>query len=168
MTSYPLVNRTLATFRKAEFGFLGVRVITCTQTPRLCGQSANAGDLDFTAIFFRPFRTSWLIVGIQKIRLNPWFGAKKSRKRGSKAFSRLTRGSVDYIIIPRRRKRFLAHFAPGDGVISPHHRLSGSAAALSSSKRVAFRRNRPSGSGSVKLDQIFLLLTSFLSCEGSD
>jgi hypothetical protein len=64
ITSYPLVKRTLATFRSAEFGFFGVRVITCTQTPRRWGQSARAGDFDFTAIFLRPFLTSWLIVGM--------------------------------------------------------------------------------------------------------
>jgi hypothetical protein len=61
----------LATFRKAEFGFLGVRVMTCTQTPRRCGQSARAGDFDFTVIFLRPFRTSWLIVGIENYPVTP-------------------------------------------------------------------------------------------------
>src|SRR5271165_2836685 len=66
MTSYPLVKRTFATFRNAEFGFFGVRVITCTQTPRRCGQSARAGDFDFTTTFLRPFLTSWLIVGIKQ------------------------------------------------------------------------------------------------------
>lgn len=30
----PLVNLTLATLRKAEFGFFGVVVYTLTQTPR--------------------------------------------------------------------------------------------------------------------------------------
>jgi hypothetical protein len=44
--------------RKAEFGFLGVRVITCTHTPRLCGQPTSAGDFDFTDTFRRPFRIS--------------------------------------------------------------------------------------------------------------
>jgi hypothetical protein len=33
-----------------------VRVITCTHTPRRCGQSASAGDFDFTDTFRRPFR----------------------------------------------------------------------------------------------------------------
>src|SRR5579862_219940 len=66
MTSCPFVRRTLATLRNAEFGFFGVRVITCTQTPRRCGQFASAGDFDFTVAFLRPFRTSWLIVGILK------------------------------------------------------------------------------------------------------
>jgi hypothetical protein len=50
--------------RNAEFGFLGVRVMTCTHTPRRCGQLTSAGDLDFTVTFLRPFRTSWLIVGM--------------------------------------------------------------------------------------------------------
>jgi len=38
-----LVRRTLATFLKAEFGFLGVVVNTLTQTPRLNGDAENTG-----------------------------------------------------------------------------------------------------------------------------
>ena len=34
----PLVSRTLATLRRAEFGFLGVCVLTRMQTPRFCGE----------------------------------------------------------------------------------------------------------------------------------
>jgi hypothetical protein len=64
ITSYPFVNRTLATFRIAEFGFLGVRVITCKQTPRRNGAFSRAGDLLLYFNLFRPLRTSWLIVGI--------------------------------------------------------------------------------------------------------
>src|SRR5271156_6742168 len=67
MTSWPLVRRTLATLRKAEFGFLGVRVMTCTQTPRRCGAPLSAGDFVLTTTLRRPLRTNWLIVGI------PWF-----------------------------------------------------------------------------------------------
>jgi hypothetical protein len=44
--------------RKAEFGFFGVRVITCTHTPRRCGQFVSAGDFDFTDTLRRPFRIS--------------------------------------------------------------------------------------------------------------
>lgn len=57
----PLVNRTRAIFRKAEFGFLGVVVDTLMQTPRLKGLLWNvlrfltvlmeyvmAGDFDLT------------------------------------------------------------------------------------------------------------------------
>src|SRR5271154_4419443 len=64
MTSWPLVRRTLATLRKAEFGFLGVRVMTCTQTPRRCGAPLSAGDFVLTTTLRRPLRTNWLIVGI--------------------------------------------------------------------------------------------------------
>src|SRR5208282_744443 len=64
MTSCPLVRRTFATLRKAEFGFLGVRVMTCTQTPRRCGAPLSAGDFVLTTTLRRPLRTNWLIVGI--------------------------------------------------------------------------------------------------------
>src|SRR5207342_2774030 len=43
-TSKPLVRRTLATLRRAEFGFFGVVVYTRVHTPRRCGQLASAGD----------------------------------------------------------------------------------------------------------------------------
>jgi hypothetical protein len=58
MTSYPLVNRTFATFRIAEFGFFGVRVITCKHTPRRNGQRFNAGAFDLKRSFCLPFRTN--------------------------------------------------------------------------------------------------------------
>src|SRR6266516_736586 len=62
-TSIPFVRRTRATFRRAEFGFLGVCVITRVQTPRRCGAPCSAGVLvrDFGAV--RPFLTSWFTVG---------------------------------------------------------------------------------------------------------
>src|SRR5437763_11855442 len=63
VTSIPLVNRTRATLRKAEFGFLGVDVYTRVQTPRFCGQLCKAGLAVFHAGAFRPFLTSWLNVG---------------------------------------------------------------------------------------------------------
>ena len=43
VTSIPFVSRTRATFRSAEFGFLGVEVYTRVQTPRFCGQLFSAG-----------------------------------------------------------------------------------------------------------------------------
>jgi hypothetical protein len=55
----------LATFRMAEFGFFGVRVYTCRQTPRLNGQFSSARDADLFFTLARPLRTSWLIVGIK-------------------------------------------------------------------------------------------------------
>ena len=39
----PLVKRTLAIFRRAEFGFLGVVVETFVQTPRLKGAGKKTG-----------------------------------------------------------------------------------------------------------------------------
>src|SRR4051794_13669315 len=64
MTSKPLVRRTLATLRSAEFGFFGVVVYTRVHTPRRCGQFCIAGDLDLTTSTSRPWRTSWLMVGM--------------------------------------------------------------------------------------------------------
>jgi hypothetical protein len=51
VTSTPLLSRTLATFRRAELGFLGVVVRTCVQTPRFCGLPLAA----------RVLRRSWLL-----------------------------------------------------------------------------------------------------------
>ena len=64
VTSRPLVKRTRATLRKAEFGFFGVLVITWRHTPRRCGHFVSAGDLDLETGWTRPLRTSWLMVGI--------------------------------------------------------------------------------------------------------
>src|SRR5215510_5399285 len=63
VTSIPLVSRTRATLRSAEFGFLGVEVYTRVQTPRFCGQLSSAGLEVFQRGGFRPIRTSWLNVG---------------------------------------------------------------------------------------------------------
>jgi hypothetical protein len=63
VTSIPFVSRTRATFRSAEFGFLGVEVYTRVQTPRFCGQLLSAGLDVFQRGGFRPLRTSWLNVG---------------------------------------------------------------------------------------------------------
>src|SRR5213078_870726 len=43
VTSIPLVKRTRATLRNAEFGFFGVCVYTRVHTPRFCGHDCNAG-----------------------------------------------------------------------------------------------------------------------------
>src|ERR1044072_422481 len=59
----PLVSRTRATLRSAEFGFFGVCVNTRTHTPRFCGLDCNAGLLVLLSTFSRPWRTHWLIVG---------------------------------------------------------------------------------------------------------
>src|SRR5216684_7209789 len=60
----PLVRRTRATLRRAEFGFFGVEVYTRVQTPRFCGLDCSAGDFVLYATLSRPALTSWLIVGI--------------------------------------------------------------------------------------------------------
>src|SRR6185369_16573448 len=60
----PLVSRTRATLRSAEFGFFGVCVNTRTHTPRFCGLLCRAGLFVLLSTASRPFRTSWLIVGI--------------------------------------------------------------------------------------------------------
>src|SRR5581483_6104830 len=77
MTSLPFVRRTFATLRMAEFGFLGVRVMTCTHTPRRKGLPDRAGDLDLVRTLRRPLRTSWLMVGIR--------GESEMRRKGKDA-----------------------------------------------------------------------------------
>src|SRR5438552_17377725 len=64
VTSRPLVRRTRATLRRAEFGFFGVVVYTRMQTPRFWGHACIAGVLDFLRTASRPIRTSWLMVGM--------------------------------------------------------------------------------------------------------
>src|SRR5262249_461416 len=59
----PLVRRTRATLRRAEFGFFGVFGYTRVQTPRRCGAPFNAGALAFCGLDWRPFRTSCWMVG---------------------------------------------------------------------------------------------------------
>src|SRR5450631_1048904 len=63
MISKPLVRRTFATLRSAEFGFFGVVVYTRVHTPRRCGLPLSAGVLVLVTLSWRPLRTSWLIVG---------------------------------------------------------------------------------------------------------
>src|SRR5688500_9303664 len=75
VTSIPLVSRTRATLRSAEFGFFGVVVYTRVQTPRRCGAATfflrplpdfRPGVASFFVFGFRPFRTSWEVVGIRR------------------------------------------------------------------------------------------------------
>lgn len=75
----PLVSRTRAIFRTAEFGFFGVVVVTFVHTPRLNGDGWNTGRFFivlklrvkatvFERFFgvFLPRRDNWLIVAIQR------------------------------------------------------------------------------------------------------
>src|ERR1044071_10451120 len=66
ITSTLLVRRTFATLRSAEFGFLGVVVYTRVHTPRRNGFALSAGDLSLVSADRRPWRMSWLIVGIRE------------------------------------------------------------------------------------------------------
>src|SRR5437762_8354729 len=65
VTSIWLVNRTRATFRSAEFGFLGVVVYTRVHTPRRCGLPFSAGVLVLPVFAWRPLRTNCWMVGIR-------------------------------------------------------------------------------------------------------
>lgn len=73
----PLVKRTRAILRIAELGFLGVLVVTLTQTPRLKGAGKKLGlffivlkvrvkaiDFDLCLNLFLEDLVSWLIVGM--------------------------------------------------------------------------------------------------------
>ena len=69
VTSNPFDNLTLATFRNAELGFLGVVVYTLVHIPRRWGQAMSAGDLVRRFFGRRLDLTNWLKVG----NLNtPW------------------------------------------------------------------------------------------------
>src|SRR4030042_2770307 len=84
--SMPLVSRTRAPLRSAEFGFLGVCVRTCGHTPRFWGDplatvlrrcfivfrlNCSAGAFVLAFFAFRPLRTSWLIVGTLCLQMGP-------------------------------------------------------------------------------------------------
>src|SRR5450432_382783 len=66
----PLVSRTRATLRSAEFGFFGVVVYTRVQTPRRWGAPLSAGVLPLAGFDSRPFRTSCWIVGTKHLSGN--------------------------------------------------------------------------------------------------
>src|SRR3954463_13741461 len=70
--------RTRATFRSAEFGFLGVVVYTRVHTPRRWGAATfflrplpdfRPGVESFFGLGLRPLRMSWLVVGIRRVML---------------------------------------------------------------------------------------------------
>src|SRR3954468_22146438 len=61
--SIPLVSRTRATLRRAEFGFFGVLVYTRVQTPRRWGAPLRAGVLPLVGLSWRPLRTNCWMVG---------------------------------------------------------------------------------------------------------
>src|SRR4249919_275241 len=74
----PLVSRTRATLRRAEFGFFGVVVYTRVHTPRRCGAATfflrplpdfRPGVASFFFGAVRPLRINWLVVGMRKRRV---------------------------------------------------------------------------------------------------
>src|SRR5215471_3742021 len=79
VTSMPVVSRTRATLRSAEFGFFGVWVKTRVQTPRRWGDPWSAGVFDFSGLVTRPLRTSCWMVG--NVLLEPLLGAVRARSQ---------------------------------------------------------------------------------------
>jgi len=88
VTSIPLVSRTRATLRSAEFGFFGVVVYTRVHTPRRWGAATRRlrALADFrpgVASFFlgalRPLRTSCEVVGMRGGMLAGRFGPPGAR-----------------------------------------------------------------------------------------
>src|SRR3954452_19936775 len=69
----PLVRRTRATLRRAEFGFLGVFVYTRVHTPRRWGAPFRAAVLPLAGFDSRPLRTSCWMVGTGVLQ-NRWNG----------------------------------------------------------------------------------------------
>src|SRR5438309_8813557 len=92
VTSIEFVKRTRATFRSAEFGFLGVCVYTRMHTPRFSGQPASAGDLVFMRTASRPILTNCENVGtvvpLSRVIFHP-----RSIRNGCAGDSRLPQGA---------------------------------------------------------------------------
>src|SRR3974390_3076597 len=91
MTSKPLVSRTLATLRNAEFGFFGVVVYTRVQTPRFCGEACSAGTVLRDLSGCRGLAISWLIVGILLAFRYSRLGARARNRSGLSACFLLAR-----------------------------------------------------------------------------
>jgi hypothetical protein len=69
----PLVNRTRAIFLIAEFGFLGVLVVTFVHTPRLKGENDETGRF-FRLLNVRVKATAFdLRLVWRRLRLMSWF-----------------------------------------------------------------------------------------------
>src|SRR5690625_792661 len=103
----PLVNRTRATFRSAEFGFFGVVVYTRRHTPRRCGLPFSAGVGFLAILSWRPVRTSCWIVGTTSPLLS-------TRRPG-----RVSRSSGWFGIDPASAPRAAWRPTPGVGHVGP-------------------------------------------------
>lgn len=63
MRDLPVDSLTLATFRLAELGFLGVLMSRRVTTPFFCGQASSRGERTFADFFgVRLARMDWLMV----------------------------------------------------------------------------------------------------------
>src|SRR5204862_6753110 len=92
VTSNPFVRRTRATFRSAEFGFLGVVVYTRVHTPRRCGLPLSAGVLVLLVFAWRPLRTNCWMVGIRAfVSLRPPSGGGRTVRLPAPAAGRVAR-----------------------------------------------------------------------------
>src|SRR6478736_451085 len=97
----PLVRRTRATLRRAEFGFLGVVVWTRVHTPRRCGLSLSAGVLFFATLSWRPLRTSCWIVG-NRVSVFPVVPARAHARALSRSLLASLRG-IQAALGPQKR-----------------------------------------------------------------
>src|SRR6478735_6809399 len=111
VTSIWLVRRTRAILRRAEFGFFGVMVRTCRQTPRFWGAPGietwrcrrlfqflrMAGALTFEILRLRPCRTSWLIVGTKTLLLSSDFGRRSAAVDRRRAAGPVVVGGVQKV-----------------------------------------------------------------------
>jgi len=127
--SIPLVRRTRAVFRRAEFGFFGVIVRTTVQTPRLKGLLFKAGDFDFTLGALRPLRTNWLTVGIHTsihfvLPFKFFWGCLQATKNPSAYHA--TRGNSvrQPSLIALSRSSVRSRSAPPDVIIDRRHKVS--------------------------------------------
>src|ERR1700722_4257496 len=83
LISTPLVRRTLATLRSAEFGFFGVVVKTRVQTPLRWGAPFRAGVFVLVGLVARPLRTSCSIVGTRSTPVLLLYGAGRRLLMGA-------------------------------------------------------------------------------------
>src|SRR5262249_5752107 len=110
----PFESRTRATLRRAEFGFLGVIVLTTVQTPRFCGQPCMAGCFGLERCGTRGALINWLIVGIRQILLGQPAGSPDGNKYVTGPASRGKPRQAEFGERPRvRRPRYL-HPRPAD------------------------------------------------------
>lgn len=107
VTDLPLLNLTLATFRSAEFGFLGFITLTFRQTAFICGRLTNAGDVAWRArrgvrglrrICISVAEMGWVVENGLLLRWGRWRGGVMiwwERKRRERTGERIDVGIVE-------------------------------------------------------------------------